>query len=213
MKLALTRGPKEPPRITDERVLGTRVTFDVMTPRESTIVSIEVMGPGVGAGRARTLAGPPIMPAQRVTISDLLLLDDANDVPDDLDDAIPNAARSGRVVEGGSISAFWEVYGLAAADTVTYTFSATERSTSVVARMSRIVGITADVPSPRVLWTERVDTAKPITPKTVTLDIAALPRGRYALRLDVSVKGQRVLSATRNLEVMRAEDLRRGTTP
>jgi hypothetical protein len=200
--LILSRGPTDLPRIMRDSAAGIHDIFDARAPSESTLVSIEALAAGLGAARARFATGPPPMPAQRVALSDVLLLDRADSLPTQLNAAVPHAAPGSTTTKGRVLGVFWEVYGLAANDTVTFALSATEIATSTLTRIGRVLGVTRDAPAPRIVWTEPMAAPNAIEGRSVAIDLSALGTGRYTMRLEVSVPGQVPVSVRRDFEIV-----------
>jgi hypothetical protein len=200
--LALTRGPADPPRIFHDFLPATGATFDVRAPHESTLVSIEALGAGVGAGRTRFASGPPPMPAQRVTLSDVLLLDTPDSLPETLDVAARLAATRPAVYRGDTLGIFWEMYGLNTGDTVSFSLSAVERSMPALTRVGRVLGLARDAMRPRLTWTDVITSGSAVIPRSVAIDLSGLGRGRYTLVLEARVPGLIPMMVRRDFEVI-----------
>jgi hypothetical protein len=198
--LVLTRNPDDI-RFYRDTVPGTSITFNSLVPAESTLVSLEALVAGVGAARARFASGPPPMPSQRVAVSDLLLVEPGSEPLLTLERAAPLARPSSSVAEGTPQRLFWEVYGLAAGDSITYTMSARELSRSVATRIGRFLGVTGAEQGSSVQWQEVTSDAEAIAPRSITLDLSALTRGAHELQLEIVVKGQNPVRVTREVVI------------
>jgi hypothetical protein len=199
--LVMARDPATPPRIVGSRDRP-RQMYGVLTTPDSQIVSLELLGPA-GAARARYASGPPPMPAQRVSVSDLLLLDSTTALPADLDAAVPLAATT-TAVERDALTLFWEAYGIAADDTLRFTLSAVEESGSAIGRLGAMLGVVAGPDSAAVRWREIGARATDgVLAQSISFDVSSLGRGRHTLRLELSVAGQLPVAVTRKIEVVR----------
>jgi hypothetical protein len=202
ISVAVSTGPQAPPIVRKESIPGRGGVFVLDVPRDSAIVSIEAAALGVGASRMRLASGAPSMPMQRVTMSDLLLLDHPLPLVTALNAAIPRIAPNIRVPANGSIGLFWELYGTADGDSVTYALSVNERqSGSVLDRVGRALGaISSD--STRVGWVEHRQSGGHVAGQGVTVSLAGLSPGWKIIRLEASVPGQLPVSVTREIEVV-----------
>jgi hypothetical protein len=189
-------------RMYRDTIPGTRTTYHSRVPAESTIVSVEFMVSGIGAGRVRLASGPPPMPAQRLQLSDLLLLDHADSLPADLDAAAARARPNMAFDRPNPVGLFWEVYGLARGDSVSYTVSAVEGGRSAITNVARLIGIVGTERSSSVQWKEYVSTDAPSPARNIAIDISALTRGSYTLRLEVLVPGQEPVQISREIDVV-----------
>jgi hypothetical protein len=199
--LFLTRAPGDF-RMYRDTIPGTRTTYHSRVPAESTIVSVEFMVSGIGAGRVRLASGPPSMPAQRLQLSDLLLLDHADSLPGNLDAAAPRARPNMTFDRAEPVGLFWEVYGLTRGDSVSYTVSAVEGRRSAITNVARFIGIVGAERSTSVQWKEYVSSDAASPARNIAIDISALTRGGYTLRLEVVVPGQELVQISREIDVV-----------
>ena len=200
--LVLAQDQLTPPRIV-RSAPEHRHSYSVLMAPDSQLMSLELLSRGAGAARARYAIGPPPMPEQRVTMSDLLVLDSATPLPSDLDAATARAATS-MVVERDALGLFWEAYGITGDDTLTMVLSAVERPPSALGRFGAMIGVTSGQDSAAVRWTETgARAANGVMGQSIALDLSALDRGEYRLRLEITVRGQVPVAVTREIEVVR----------
>ncbi len=192
-------------RLFRDSIPGSLITFSSIVPSESTLVSIEGKVSGVGAMRVRFASGPPPMPSQRVTMSDVLMLQRRADftLANNLDDATREALPRTTVSQGSSVALFWEMYGLTQGDSIIFTMSATEKSTSTLTQIGRVLGIAGRATGAGTTWTEALQTAQPTEPRAVGLDLSTLQPGRYVLALEAAVLGQVPIKVVRDIIVER----------
>ena len=201
--LALSAGPGDTARLYRTPIAGRRDVFVVDAPADSILVSVEGFAPGSGAARARYASGPAPMRAQRLGLSDVLLLDGSQGEDlGTLDDAARYAASSSRVPRNGAVGLYWEIYGLEADDSVSYSLSTAEgRVASPIGRLGRALGMVAG-DSASVQWTEHRGTSEAITGRSIVLSLSGLPTGKHLIRLRVRVRGQEPVSVSRWIEVV-----------
>ena len=199
--LVLSSSASESPRIATEPIPTSAWTFAANAPADSVIVSLEAMAPGVGSGRVRLASGPPPMPAQRVSLSDVLVLDSPDSLPSNLDQATRRAARTTRLPRGGSIGLYWELYGLRAGDTSAVTLAVIAQP-SRMERIARRLGFGERSDRTLVGWTEVHSGPDGITGRSLALDLRTLAGGDYVIELEVAVLGQRPVMVRRQLEIV-----------
>jgi hypothetical protein len=200
--LVLSRSATDPKRLVPSARQVAVPRYDVITTRDSTLVSVEAIAAGYGAERARFAAGPPRMPAQRVAMSDLVLLDRPDLVPLTLDAAAPHLAPNVTVAEGSAAGVFWEMYGLSGDDTVHFTLSSTERGSSVFARLGRLLGVTSQPSNLGVSWVELPKARRAVEGRSVSVDMSSLKVGTYDLHLEIQVPGQESVTVAREVRVV-----------
>jgi hypothetical protein len=201
--VVLSSGPEDI-RVLRGLVPGTDAVHRVLAPAESVIVSLEALVAGVGAARARFAAGPPKMPAQRVAMSDFLLLRPvAGELPNTLERVTPHARTTTDVERDAPVGMYWEVYGLVAGDSATYRLTAVETGRSLGVNLGRVLGVVRSAASSIVEWTEVARADEQLSPHTLTLDLSALNLGPYLVTLEVRVPGQLPVSVTRRVNMTR----------
>jgi hypothetical protein len=200
--LVLTTGPDDI-RIYRDSIPGTNVTFDSRVPAESTIVSLESLAAGVGAGRVRFASGPPPMPRQRVTLSDILLVQHTGTLPTNLEEAAPRTLPTTNVPLTTGLDLYFELYGLRMNDTVTYSLTVEEGRRSAGTRIGRFLGILGGATGAGVQWTELVSSEAAVTPRSLTLDISQLNRGSHVLKMEIAVPGQDTVRVEREMQIVR----------
>jgi hypothetical protein len=201
--LVVAKSPTAVPTLVRETVRGAPWTFVATTASDSVLFSLEAIAAGRGAGRVRYASGPPAMPAQRVAMSDVLLLGPSDTLPSDLDEAVRLAARSTRVTEGSIVGLYWEVYGLQASDSTTVSLSVVENRASPIRQLGRLLGVVAAGDSVRVQWSDSRAGTAGVASRSLALDVSPLGRGGYTMQLMLTVPGQLPVSVKREIEVVR----------
>ena len=147
-------------------------------------------------GRARVTATPPVQPAQRLQISDILLYEhDGHAVPSSLDGPGGAAARAlGSTTLGGRqrVGLYWEVYGLGAGE-----------SARVELTVAPVVGPETsplDMHPVGVAWQSSASGGA--WAQGFILDVARLTPGRHNMLVTVVVPGQDPVTAVREIRVI-----------
>jgi hypothetical protein len=168
------------------------------------LMSLEVLVPDERRiARARYgLDIAPVQPAL-LAVSDLLLLREADQLPDSLPDAIPIARGSGRVEPGERIGVYWEIYGVVAETTPELAMSLRllERRTGLLRRFAERVGLMREFAPIRLRWEEAVSSG-PYIPRSLAIQIPEIPPGSYTLELSVEAPGRETLFVRRDLDVV-----------
>ena len=202
VSVAVTRSPRAAILVRRTPIPERDDVFVLDVSRDSAIVSIEAVAAAVGAARMRLASGPPAMPAQRVTMSDIFLLDHPLPLVTTIDSAITRIAADVRVPSNGSIGLFWELYGTQAEDSIAYTLSITERRDgSVIDRLGRALGVLSS-DSTRVQWVEHRPAGAPVVGQGVTVSLAGLSPGTNVIRLSAHIPGQAPIAVVREIEIV-----------
>jgi hypothetical protein len=184
---------------------GTRpATLSLKLSAEPTLLSLETLAPDERrAARARFGLHLEPPPAHGLAVSDLLLLDSPDVLPDSLAAAIPLTRPSSEARSRERLAIFWEVYGLSAGDLplqvavhlIDENVSALRRA-AIRARLLR-------QPTPlTVHWLEAPDEPDAIHPRTLTVELPELAPGAYTLQLTLTARGREPLQALRTITVV-----------
>jgi hypothetical protein len=151
------------------------------------IAGVEALDPGTRrAFRARY--GLPLPASERVTISDLLVLDTAAGTPNRLIDAAAYALPTTDLRARRRIVVFWETYGLTpGGEPVTVVLT-------VLRGRKRVL---------RLEWEELMAPDDPAAGRSLAVDLSALKRGSYRLELSMIVAEQDPAVAAREITLGR----------
>jgi hypothetical protein len=128
-----------------------------------------------------------------------LLVDGAPSLPTNLDEAIARAHGGTKFKRNVQVGLFWELYGSTPADSalpVTLTITPVEES--LLRRAFRVFRIVPKAEPLNIRWQEN-GASGVMSPRSVVLDLSAVPRGKYAVKLEVGTNGG--TSTTRVIEV------------
>ena len=153
------------------------------------------------AARARTAAGPPRGPSQRVSLSDLMFFDPGTDslAPQRLDEAAELMMGRQWTTSSAHIGVFWEIYG-ARLDEITSLEIIASRDRGLFGRLGRFLGLSGD--DLVVGWNEGADPGPDgEVGRSVVLDMGRFDPGRYVIQIQIGVAGQEPLVGERVIEI------------
>ena len=183
------------------RVIGSgrRGTGTLTVTGDVAMAGVELLDTTTGSfGRTRHLWPPPSNAPE--ALSDVLLHDSEERGAESLEDALAQAMPGTAIVRTRPVGLYWEVYGTRAGGDSLGTAIRVERlDQGVVASIRERLGF-ADPESPvQVHWTEARPPSAGVTRRSLSLDLARLPAGRY--RIGLSVNGAAPGPLTRQVEV------------
>ncbi len=206
--LVLTRGEERDATIVRLDAAQTTGVLVARAPWGPTLISAEVAAPDAHVlSRARYGLRASDMPGARVQVSDLLLFDPYQDMPNRLEDVVPHARSSVSLKADTKVGIYWETYNTRPTGEgmqVSITVAPEEQEGGNWLRK----GLTA---------LRLVREAKPIsvgmrdvsarglgyTPRSVVVDLATLKPGRYALELEVTADGTIPVRSSRIINIVR----------
>ena len=177
--------------------------FGMLVPRDSTLASIELVATNLTTGRARLGTGMPPMPNQRVTMSDILLVEPWAQLPANLAEAESRSFGKTTFEAGSQIGIFWEVYGLSARERPRMTVVAERERGSLLGGLFGSIFSRAQVDSAGVQWEEGPSAGRDIEPGAVNLSLGLLVPGNYTLSVAVEVPGQQRTVVRRQIQIVR----------
>jgi hypothetical protein len=147
-------------------------------------------------------SGVWLPPASRgdIELSDVLLFEPAGTEVTDLSQALPGALP-GYSLKRGKVGVYWELYGLARADSalpVSLTLTPVGRST--IRRIGESIGLAPRSSALNISWRDTPG-AGVISTRSVVLDLSLIPRGKYQLRVEARPAGRPPASASRTIEI------------
>ena len=185
---------------TDVAESPTKTVLTVMTPWKSQLIGVELLASdSTAAARWRSgFAGIPL-DSSRISVSDLLFVDGAPDLPTELNDAIARAHGGTTFRRDTRIGLFWELYGRAPADSaLPISLTITPTDEGLLRRAFRVLRIAPRLTPLNIRWQENGGSGV-LSARSVLLDLSLMPAGKYAVKLEVG--NSPVASASRTIEV------------
>lgn len=209
--LALVR-EDEPPRFTRDTLAAGRGALLAPAPDRPHLLSLELLGDSAHAARARFAVRPPPLDGG-FGVSDLLLFrgtagtDSASDSHADaaLDAALAGTVGADEVAAPGRLGVYWELYGLPpGVQAVATSLHVVGEDPGWLGRAwDRLRRLPPRAPV-RLRWTDLATGGDGYAARAVTVELPALPPGRYRLELRVAVDdGARAATASRTVTVLR----------
>lgn len=207
--LAVTRSPTDSIR-TITTTLGAQgpARLALLAPRDSAIMSLEVVRPARGAARARFGVVPTMRDArERVEGSDLLLYDASSGV-------IPRAVNEAQAVmlptttlaRSTPVGLFWELRGVQVGDAPHFALKVDRATGSVWSAITQAVSLRGNGGAVSLSWTPTPLGANDIGSAAeagyaLIADLRALRPGRYRLRLTATVANALPVTIERFVEI------------
>ena len=137
-----------------------------------------------------------------MTISDLLLFDDAWKLPTSLDEAIPRARGSLRVDRSKPVGVYWEMYGVSPdGETLAYRLTVTRERTPWYRRAAEKLGVVERRAPVRMQWDEPSARPGAAHARALAVDFSTLPEGRYRVELTLETGSLTIATAGRTVDV------------
>lgn len=178
----------------------TKNVLTVSTPWREQLIGVELLAKD-SAAAARWRSGFAEIPldSSRITVSDLLFVDGAPELPSDLSEATPRAHGGTKFQRNTKIGLFWELYGKAPADSaVPISLTITPVDESLLKRTFRALRIAPKAMPLNIRWQENGSSGV-LSPRSIVLDLSMVPAGKYSVKLQVGDEPQ--ASSSRIIEV------------
>lgn len=165
------------------------------------LLSLEIVRPDVRrAGWKREGIWLAPKPAGALALSDVLMFAPGETEVRELSEALPTALGS-NVASRGKLGIYWEVYGLAKADSaLPMQLTLTRIDQGPLERLGQAIGVSPRVNPLSISWKENPALGS-ITTRSVILDLSLIPRGKYSLRVEAAPLNQAPASTTRIIEI------------
>lgn len=181
--------------------IGPKGALTLRADSRPQLLSLEVLRPDTRhAGWKR--AGVWLAPKApgTVALSDVLMFDPGTYEVRELSQAIPTALGS-NVASRAKLGIYWEVYGLAHADSaLPMSLRLTRIAQGPLERIGEAMGVTPRTNPLSISWRESPALGS-ITTRSVVLDLTLIPRGKYSLRVEATPVNQPPASTTRIIEI------------
>jgi hypothetical protein len=182
---------------------GTDRVFTVRVPIDTYAVSAEALDRASGRGwRARLGVAAETVPRDLPVLSDLLLMERADSIPRNLDQALPHALGTNALRDGQPVRVAWEVYHLGSDPIVgEYRLSLEDADQGLLTRAGRWLRILSEEDPLQLSWVETIPGGSGPRFRAADLELQLPPEGRFRLRLDLRIPGRTTLTTTRFIEI------------
>lgn len=142
----------------------------------------------------------PAMEPGSVEISDILLFEPGENHVTELEDAV-STALPGTAVRRGKTGFYWEIYGLAAADSaLPVSLTLTPAGRSVIRRIGESIGLARRITPLNIAWRDSPAMGG-VSSRSVVLDLSLVPPGKYVLRVEARPEGKPQVGSSRAIEL------------
>jgi len=181
-----------------------RGSFVAVVDSTAQLVSVEIVSAEKKkAARARQSVWLPPKTPDGLAVSDLLLFDPPSHDVSDLVQALPTARGNLTAAARGKLGLYWEIYGLARADSaMPVSLTLTRITEGRLRRFAESIRIGRRGTPMTIAWRESPSLGGVAT-RSVVLDLSLIPRGKYVLKLDATPRGEgrRGVSTSRIIDI------------
>lgn len=174
-----------------------------------TLMSAEVAAPSARIlARARYGLRASDMPGSRVQVSDLLIFDPYDDMPETLEDVTPHARPGVTMKPDSRIGIYWETYntrptGEAMQVSITVAPEDSDGSGNWLRKGLTALRLIREAKPVSVGMRDVSARGRGYTPRSVVVDLTSLKPGRYALELEIAAEGTIPVRASRIVVISR----------
>jgi hypothetical protein len=173
------------------------------------LASIELIAPkrrGVARARfgVRPDDGRQRGTAGRLALSDILVYRAVDSAAASLEDASRHALGAARVAAGGRVGIYWELYGVRpAGEPLSVTLTVERVGIGWTTRAAERLRLATKATPIRVRWQEVPKRDSGIASRAITIDLSALPAGRYRMQLMVTADDGSTAVSERSVELFK----------
>ncbi|MGH7530246.1 MAG: hypothetical protein ACREMN_07665 [Gemmatimonadales bacterium] len=199
--LVVTQDERHPPVIARSDSAATTGRFVATSSCASQLVSLELVARDARrAARARLAYSSPVA-VDNLAISDILLFRPPPSLPEQLDGVLPHLHGSASLRRPGSLGLYWEVYGVAAHETLNLSVTVTPERAGWLRRATTALGLTQRRAATHIEWQELAEVEDGRAARSLVLDLRGLPSGSY--RIEVAALGRGRAVARRDITIER----------
>jgi len=174
------------------------------TEARQVLMTLEIVVPSERRiARARYgLDLPPLLPGL-LSMSDLLLLEAGDALPDSLESAVALARPSTRLRAGDQIGIYWEIYGIDPEFTeeISMSMRLLESRRGWLRRLAERAGLMREVAPIRLRWQEPT-VAGAYMPRSLSIQVPEVSPGSYTLELSLDAEGREPLAVRKEIEIV-----------
>lgn len=142
------------------------------------------------AWRVRGGVRQPDLPFGLAAVSDVVLLDAGDDLPESLDEALPRVLRSMRITSGQTFVAAWEVYGLQEGEGAIVGITMQDAQPGLLQRATQFLRLTTPEAPVEMSWQEAGPDQRGTVFRAIALTLPEVEPGEYDLILTVELTGR-----------------------
>jgi len=135
-------------------------------------------------------------------MSDIVVLRDAPELPESLDEALPQTMPVARIAPGEAFQIGWEIYGLEISEAVQVTIGVNEAEEGLVRRLGQFLRLVEPSDPVDLSFTDRGPDTLGTVFRAVRLNLPDLEPGAYTITVEIELPGREPMSTTRTLEVV-----------
>jgi hypothetical protein len=196
--MVLLRGDLEEETIAwGEEVSLARFLLRATVPAEARLVSIEALSGTEAAARVRFGHGLPELEEGALGLSDLLLFEWREGLPEDLESVTPHMLGTTRIGGSEPIGLFWEMYGVEGVDELEFAVTVRREDAGFLRRLGQALRLVGSRGGLSVRWEEEGRGEGEVAGRTLRLDLSGLEPGDYLLELEVRAGDGREAVMTR----------------
>jgi hypothetical protein len=203
--LIISRDPASDPVVAGRRGVVTGVLTAVVEA-EPALLSLELMsGSDRRAARSRYGLRLAQVPTGLLALSDLLLLEGVDTLPDSLAAAVRLARPLERARPGERLGVYWEVFGLGLpAEELSVSLTLVVEGGSWLRKTAEWLGLASRRKPLTLAWQEAVPSSTAVLARSLAIDLPDdLEPGEYILTLQVTPFGRETLTSSRSIEIVR----------
>jgi hypothetical protein len=177
--------------------------FLLQVPNGRYIVGMESFSPSERrAWRERYGAWQVSINPGLAAMSDLLILGGNAELPETLDEALPNVLPSLRVASGNAVQVVWEVYGLEIGQTAEVRIGVNEVTVGILSTVGQFLRMIEPDNPVAMSWEEAGPDVLGTVFRSVQLNLPELEPGDYELVVEVEPRGREAMRVTRRITVV-----------
>ncbi|NNM03838.1 MAG: hypothetical protein HKO65_01945 [Gemmatimonadetes bacterium] len=182
---------------------GGEGVLQVEAPPGGYLLSVEQWCPaGRWGSRVRQGVSAAVIPPDVPHLSDLLLMDRGETLPETLSEAAPRMRATTELHSENRVTVGWEAYGLGRrGEPLTFSLSLVEEEGSLVRRALKRIGLFRKPPVLTLTWVEEGVARSGPRFRAIDVDLPRLREGRYVLRLEMAIPYRSKVMSNRRITV------------
>ena len=189
-------------RLVDERDGARDGVVTARVPNGDYVFGVEVLDEADDrAWRVRGGVRQQDLPFGLAAISDVVLLEPGDDLPESLEEALPRVQRSTRVRSGEAFVAGWEVYGLQTGESAIVGITMRDANPGLLERATQFLRLTTPEAPLELSWQEAGPDELGTVFRAIQLTLPEVEPGEYDLILTVQLPGRSPIDVATRLIV------------